>query len=191
MTHPVRSAKVRMEEMRQIIRWAILSVAISSIAACTVQPLYSVDPSTGQVEQLNIPLENPSDRNDQLVRNALLDLIGRADGSRGYDGKVTANVAVQSIFRSDAPDSVTAISNRRVVITAVLTLTNSKTGEQAAKFTGIGETFYESSRQEIANDRSQLDAEERAATEAAESLRNQLAVFLKNNPVAPDAAGKS
>ncbi|MEO1749303.1 MAG: hypothetical protein AAFR27_11930, partial [Pseudomonadota bacterium] len=170
---------MRVEEMRQILRWTLLSVGISTLAACTVQPLYSVDQTSGQIDQLNVPLENPANRDDQLVRNALLDLIGRADNSRGYSGKVTANIATQSIFRSNAPDSVTAISNRRVVVTAVLTLTNSNTGEKAAEFTGVGRTFYESSRQQFANDRSEIDAQERATIEAAESLRNQLAIFLK------------
>ncbi|MEO1702914.1 MAG: LPS assembly lipoprotein LptE [Pseudomonadota bacterium] len=177
--------------MRQIFRWAILSVAVSSLAACSVQPLYVPDQKTGQTGALAIPLENPSDRDDQLVRNALLDLIGWSDGSSGYTGEIGANVAIQSVFRSNAPDSVTAINNRRVVVTATLTITNTKTGEQAGKFTGVGRTFFESSRQQFANDRSQMDAEQRAASEAAESLRNQLAVFLGRNPVAPDLIGES
>ena len=178
---------MRVEKMRRILHWATITFAISILAACTVQPLYTVDPATGQTDQLSIPLENPSERDDQLVRNALLDLIGRSDGKNGYSGKIGASVAVQSVFRSNAPDSVTAINNRRVVVTAILTIKNTKTGEKAAKFTGIGRTFYESSRQQFANDRAQIDAEERAATEAAQSLRNQLAVFLKLNPIAPDA----
>ncbi|MEO0545223.1 MAG: LPS assembly lipoprotein LptE [Pseudomonadota bacterium] len=182
---------MRVQTMRQILRGTIASIAISALAACSVQPLYSTSPSTGEITGLSIPLENPSDRTDQLVRNALLDLIGRDEGSNGYSGAINASVRTQSVFRSDAPDSVTAIRNQRVTVTAVLVITNENSGEEAARFTGVGRTFYESSRQQFANDRSEIDAEQRAASEAAEALRNQLAVFLKQNPIAPDALDAS
>lgn len=168
--------------MRRFLPSIIVSAALLALAACSVQPLYSVDPATGDVNRLNVPIDNPGDRESQLVRNALLDLTGTADGTGPYTAKVDASSSNQTIFRSNAPDSVTAISNRRITMTATLTLSDAATGDRVAQFTGIGRTFFESSRQEFANDRSEVDANRRAAGEAAQSLRNQLAAYLKRYP---------
>lgn len=169
---------------RQAVYCALAAAGLT-MSACTVQPLYAPSPAqseagaiTNRGERIEVAFAPANTREDQLVRNALVKLVGTPAPETKFDATISASVSDRGLFASNSPDTVTDVSNQSLSVRAQLVLRDIETAETVRQFQGVGITSYERSLQQFANDRARRDAEIRASREAAEQLRAQLLAYL-------------
>jgi LPS-assembly lipoprotein len=166
-------------EPRRIILFAGLLVALGSVlAACNVRPLYGTAPdgSNLQSELAFVDVAPVEGRVGQQVRNDLLFLMhGGAQARDDYVLRLNVSHSRSSIIVrhiGGQPQGGT------ISVQAAFRLRAS--GEDETLFSGrvVRHASYERSNQRFANDRAELDAENRAAREVAEEIRMRLAAYF-------------
>ena len=152
------------------------------VTGCTVQPLHSTGGSA-TTEPTDIIIEPVDSRLEQQVRNRLIFLLNGGDAEPATARfSATLNVRARSlgllkVQRSSSESDTTAIS---LSVTGTLVLTDTSDDSEAKTFTRVARVSYDSTTQRFANSRARIDAEDRAAAELAEELRNLVLVYLKS-----------
>lgn len=152
------------------------------VAGCTVQPLHSTVGATTSAP-IDIIIEPVDTRLEQQVRNRLIFLLNGGDAEPA-SARFTATLNVRSrslgllkVQRSSSESDTTAIS---LSVTGTLVLTDTSDETVGKTFTRVARVSYDRTTQFFANSRAKIDAEDRAAVELAEELRNLVLVYLKS-----------
>ncbi len=151
-------------------------------SSCTVQPLLSQN-SISSTANIGVSIEPVETRVAQQVRNRLIFLLNGGP-SEPVDPIYTATLSVGTQARGllnvqpDPNDSDTSAVSLTLIGTLVLN--SSDEDQPGIKFDGRALASFDQSTQIFANSRAFIDAENRAAAELAEQLRNQVLAYLKN-----------
>ena len=170
---------------RTAARAALAVLSGIALAGCTVQPLYAPQPQAGTVRTAalaSVYIEPVDDRVGQELRNHLIFLMNGGAGqpaNPAYELSLNVrtrsrNAAVVQITTSDGEPTA-----RTVTVTADYRLKRADDGTEIARRRAVVSASYDVSLQEFADTRAERDAENRAATEAAEQLRALIATDLK------------
>jgi len=158
-------------------RLAGLAAATAALllAACTVQPLYAPSPTgtavTAKFSQIAI---DPVDtRVAQVVRNKLIfDLDG---GSEPTGAAYRMQLNVTSAESALGVTAIETAPSYSLTVSATYQVTSLTTGQIVLRGTSRGTASYDRITQQYANTRAEIDAETRAATQAADDIRIHLA----------------
>lgn len=168
-----------------VTRRMILLAALSGLAGCTVQPLYSSAPgatiSPAQAALASVDVKPVRSRVGQQVRNELLFLLHGSvepDRAPAYIAELAISESDSAVFSTPAPDGVTQLTSQRLTLRATLTLTDASDGTVIARQNRNAVASYEETRQQFANRRAKLDAENRAARELAAQLQAAIIASL-------------
>lgn len=175
-------------EFRRIRRTAFAATALAGAAltlqACQVQPLYyqntsTLAPQSSTREMLASVAINPvGDRVALELRNELIFMFSGGAGEPA-NPEYTMQLQVKTQASRALRDGLlNGIVSRRILATAVYTISLTATGEEIYKGTRKVTTFYDQNTQEFANNRAMRDAENRAAQELAEIIRADTASVL-------------
>jgi LPS-assembly lipoprotein len=160
--------------------WAAAPLAVAlALSACNVSPLYgpTLEGRPLAVDLAAVSIQAPDGRVEQVITNKLIfDFTGGAESTVAprYDLRVTANV-------SEAPIGTTRISvapSYSVAVAASYELTDVASQRIVARGVARGVSAYDRSNQAFANTRARRDAEDRAATSAAEDIRLRVSAAL-------------
>jgi len=156
-------------------RAAMLAVAAAfALSACTVQPLYGPTPTGEAVTTAldRIAIDQVDTRVAQEVRNRLIfELGGGQRESAAYRMKLTVTV-------SESPLGVTPVESAptySITVSATYEIRSVANDEIVLRGTSRGLASFDRISQVYANTRAKLDAENRAAAEAATDIRIRLA----------------
>lgn len=151
-------------------------------AGCTVQPLYSKNAGAVGAEA-NIAVAPVDTRLEQQVRNRLIFLLNGGE-AEPINPRFTATLDVQkqsigllNVQRSSNESDTTATS---LQVTGTLELVDAENDEIAKKFVRVVRVSFDKTTQLFANSRAEIDAENRAAAELAEELRNLVLVYVQS-----------
>lgn len=163
---------------------------LTLLAGCQVRPLYSESTGVGQ-KLANVEFSDPKTRIEQVVRNHLIFLATGGAGEAAhplYEVKLSATSTSSSILDLTNDDDTVSVQNipvaGRVSVKVTYTLTRlsdqkvlkSATREVVSQIDVPGQSF--------AKLRAIRDAENRAAREAAEFIRGEVAIVLAKEPQA-------
>ncbi len=175
-----------LKEMR-LVSAALAVIAISSLAACTVEPLNASRPesrvSSDTEEQsistilAAIAVKPVSTRPAQQVRNQLLFALNGGQLQQGGQYSVALDVRVSNYNLSIENSSLSPTSAQVAIITSYQLLDNNS-GKVVASGKRRAQSSYDRTTQSFANERAQRDAENRAAKEIAQQIRLSLAQSL-------------
>lgn len=159
---------------RAIRAFAAILMPVLILSACTVQPLYGPTP-TGMATSAaldSITIEPVDTRVAQEVRNKLLfEMGGGKQASPVYRMKLTVTV-------SESPLGVTPVETAptySITVSATYELRSLATDEIVLRGTARGVSSFDRITQVYANTRAKIDAEDRAAAQAATDIRIRLA----------------
>jgi LPS-assembly lipoprotein len=150
-----------------------------ALSACNVSPLYgpTLEGRPLAAHLAAISVQPPASRVDQVITNKLIfDFTGGAEPAvePRYDLRVTTNV-------SEAPIGTTRISvapSYSIAVAASWELTDPASQRIVARGVARGTSAYDRSNQAFANTRARRDAEDRAATSAADEIRLRISAAL-------------
>jgi len=147
-----------------------LLLALPALAACGFEPVYGTG---GNAENLrgSIIVDAPSTRNSFDLVVALEERLGRPQAPR-YGMAVTLNVTEEGLAISDTNN----ITRFNVLGTAVYTLRDLATGEQAFKGTVNTFTAYSASSQPVATLAAERDARTRLMRALADKITSDLLI---------------
>jgi len=149
--------------------------AVLFLSACTVQPLYAPAPNGAAVTTKfsEVTIDPVDTRVAQVVRNKLIFELdgGAAPTTPVYRMKLIVTSA-ESALGVTPIETAPAYS---LTVSATYEVTSLATGQIVLRGTSRGTASYDRITQEYANTRAQIDAEERAATQAADDIRIHLA----------------
>ncbi len=145
-----------------------------ALAGCTVQPLYGTAPTgltvTAALDQITIaPVDT---RVAQEIRNKLLFELG---GGRNSAPLYRMNLRVSSSESALGVTPVESAPTYSITVAATYEITSLTTGEIVLRGTSRGIASFDRTSQIYANTRAKIDAENRAATDAATDIRIRLA----------------
>lgn len=165
-------------------------VAVTALAGCQVRPLYAESTGIGQ-RLTTVGFADPKTRVDQVVRNNLVFL---ADGGAGepahplYEVTLSAKSTASSILDLTTSDSTDTVSVQntpvagRVQLDVTYTMTRISDGKVLKSATRQVVSLIDVPGQSFAKLRAIRDAENRAGREAAEFIRNEIAIVLSKEP---------
>ena len=168
---------------------ALATAALILLAGCQVRPLYSENNGVGQ-RLSTVSFGDPKNRIEQVVRNNLVFLAAGGAGdpvSPQYEVKLSAKSSASSILdlTNDDTDTV-SVRNvpvaGRVELSVTYTLTRILDSKVLKSATREIVSQIDVSGQNFAKMRSIRDAENRAAREAAEFIRSEIAIALSREP---------
>lgn len=154
-----------------------LALVLSSVAGCTVRPLYSnsnvgVSGEPVKAELASIAIKPVTSRYAQEVRNQLIFLFNGgkgqpADSTYSMDLRVTArHESAALVQRGDENEPTAGL----LTLSATYIVTDNGKGHVAASGTRQITSSYDLPRQEFAAIRAKRDAEDRAARELAQLI---------------------
>lgn len=153
--------------------------AAIALSACTVQPLYGPTP-TGEavITALDRIAIDPVDtRVAQEVRNRLLFVLGGGrQQSTQYRMKLTVTAAESALGVTPIETAPTY----SITVSATYEIRSLATDEIVLRGTSRGTASFDRITQVYANTRARLDAENRAAVQAATDIRIRLAAAAAN-----------
>lgn len=157
--------------------FAIVSVLI--LAGCQFQPLYGNRTAISQSGSglANVSVSQVNTRVAQQVRNHLIFLMhgNSSNAEKTHEARIRVSwVNKQLASIQGVRDSTSG----NVTVTASYTLVDLATGKSVADGTRQSIASYDRTGQVFANERAERDAQNRAAKEAAESLRLAIAADL-------------
>ena len=151
-------------------------------SSCTVQPLHSTN-SAATSSRAAVAINPVDTRLEQQVRNRLIFLLNGGD-AEPTETRFVATLSVKSksvgllkVQRSDDESDTTASS---LTVTGTLKLIDTDDENLSKTFVRVARVSYDKTTQYFANSRAQIDAEDRAAAELAEELRNLVLVYVKS-----------
>ncbi len=170
-----------LEATRRALFVALLIGATAALGACNVRPLYGTAPdgSNLRTDLAAVDVAPIEGRVGQKVRNELLLLLnGGAAAAPDYLVDLDVNRRDSSIIVR----RVTGQPQGRTV-TLNVRFTLREHGGDRPLYGGrvTRHASYERSNQRFANDRAEIDAENRAAREAAEEIRMRLAAYFASD----------
>jgi LPS-assembly lipoprotein len=149
------------------------------LAGCTVQPVYGSKPDGSAVGRslAGVAIDPVDSRVGQEVRNKLIFYMTGGAGETSdpqyrMQLRVTSSETKLGISRSGSAPV------HSVTVTASYTLTPVGSTEVLIRETARGTASYDRSNQNFANIRALLDAENRAAAQAADEIRLRLATSI-------------
>lgn len=160
---------------------------LAFVSGCQVRPLYSEAGGTGE-RLAAVSFSHPQSRIDQVVRNHLVFLAGGGSGETkqpAYDVKLKAKSTASSVIDDENDDNVSPTgvpAPGRVQVEVTYTLTRISDGQVLKSATREVVSQMDVSRQGFAKLRATRDAENRAAREAAEFIRAEIAIVLAREP---------
>jgi LPS-assembly lipoprotein len=161
--------------MARAIILGFLALAAAGLSACGFAPLYA---QPGVVSNLSaIDVLAPEGRTGFLIRQHLDDAFGK-NASRPAAYRMSLQLAEQRYPRGVRIDAVA--TRYEYVLTAYYTLADATSGSLAKRGRVRVELTYDSADQPYASIAAQLDAQDRAADEAAHKIQLELAVWLAN-----------
>jgi LPS-assembly lipoprotein len=149
--------------------------ATVALAACTVQPVYAPGPSGSSALAVlsHVVIDPASDRVGQVVRDKLIFALtgGGRGGNPLYQMHLTTTVSEVGLGLNRIDTAPT------YAVTVAVTYEVSKIGsnEILVRSTSRGTASYDRVNQVFANVRAKIDAENRAAAVAADTIRLRLA----------------
>lgn len=168
---------------------ALLSglAVLALLAGCQVRPLYS--DASGTAEQMaSVGFSEPETRIEQVVRNHLIFLTSGGAGeiaNPAYDVTLRASTTATSVIDDEDDDNVSPSGlpqPGRVRVIVNYTLTRVSDGKVLKSASREVVSLMDVSRQGFAKLRALRDAENRAAREAAEFIRAEIAIILARQP---------
>ncbi|WP_421725635.1 LPS assembly lipoprotein LptE [Bauldia sp.] len=160
------------------IRGLAAALVAGMLGACTVQPLYGPAAGGGTVQSTltRIAIAPVKDRVSQQVRNNVLFQLtgGKTVGDPLYRMKLTVTSREVGLGITNI-DSSPVFSVR---LAATYEVTNIASGEQLVRGTARTSASYNRSNQAFANTRAKIDAENRAAAEAAREISTRVAAAV-------------
>ncbi|RWX74563.1 hypothetical protein EPK99_24170 [Neorhizobium lilium] len=169
---------------------ACAAAALVLLAGCQVRPLYSESGGVGQ-RLTTVGFADPHNRIEQVVRNNLVFLAAGGAGEPThpeYEVKFSAKSSASNILDLTNDDNTDTVSVRnvpvagRVELSITYTLTRIRDGQVLKNATREVVSQIDVSGQSFAKLRSIRDAENRAAREAAEFVRSEIAIALSHEP---------
>ncbi|WEK51044.1 MAG: LPS assembly lipoprotein LptE [Candidatus Kaistia colombiensis] len=165
--------------MSRLVRGGLVALALGVLAAgCTVQPIYMTIANGPNVaaDLSAISVEDVSDRVGQEVRNNLI--FGFTGGGASAPPRYELTMRVTSAdarlgFERD--ETAPAYS---VTVTVAYQLKEIATGKVILRSINRGVASYDRSNQAFANQRAQIDAQNRAAQSVADDIQLRLAAAL-------------
>ncbi|MBN9024260.1 MULTISPECIES: LPS assembly lipoprotein LptE [Kaistia] len=165
--------------LTRLVRGGLAALALGVLAAgCTVQPIYMPIASGPNVaaDLSAIQVEDVSDRVGQEVRNNLI--FGFTGGGNPAPPRYELTMRVTSAdarlgFERD--ETAPAYS---VTVTVAYQLKEIATGKVILRSINRGVASYDRSNQAFANQRAQIDAQNRAAQSVADDIQLRLAAAL-------------
>jgi LPS-assembly lipoprotein len=160
--------------------WAALPLAAAlALSACNVSPLYgpTLEGSPLAADLASISVQPPTTRVEQVITNKLIfEFTGGRESAVDprYDLRVAVNV-------SEAPVGATRINvapSYSIAVAASWELTDPASQRIVARGVARGVSAYDRSNQAFANTRARRDAEDRAATAAADEIRLRISAAL-------------
>lgn len=150
------------------------------LGACGFRPLYAErgDGSSVRAELQQVHVREPATRLEQQFRNALLYDFGQIDATEReealYDLSYTLAPSTRPALVSRSGD----IRSQTYVLTVRYEL--QRRGETGAPYRGsaVSEVPYDLTDQPFANERAEIDAQDRAAEGAARQVEAQIAAYL-------------
>jgi LPS-assembly lipoprotein len=163
-------------------------IAALALSACTVQPLYGPTATNGSVATTltQITIDPINDRVGQVVRNKLIfDLTGGAGISNAI---YHMHLNVTSSETALGVTTIEAAPSYSVTVAVTYEVTRMATGEVVLHGTARAQGGYDRVNQIFANIRAKQDAEDRAATVAADQIRLLVAAAAAKGFPAPSIA---
>ena len=146
---------------------AVAIVAVTSLGACSsFKPVYG-DGGVTVAENGKFRFSPPQSRLDQIIYQNMLLTLGQSRSSTAPLVEITTSVANTDLTRSA---SIRPNDQRQAVVTATIKIT-SASGSVVFNTTRSASAAYTVDSQGLANAEAQIDAEERAARELAETVR--------------------
>lgn len=165
---------------RRSLLLGALGLGALALSGCQVSPLYgdrslATGGQSATAAALSaIVIDEPADRTTQLVRNELFFGLGSGAVAPQYRLALRAASATQILGVSGTG----AAFARTVRVTASYQLFDLGSSTPLAENTVISTASYDSVEQRFANQRAQIDAEERAARDVARVIEAQLAAVF-------------
>jgi LPS-assembly lipoprotein len=171
-SEPAFAAASRARRARGVL---VAAAALVALAGCTVQPLYGNGPSGQAVPTTisRIAIEPVGDRVSQLVRNALIFKLDGGTEPSNPTYRMALNVTSAQTALGVTP--IEAAPSYSLTVSVTYEVKSVATGQIVLRDTSHGTASYNRTMQEYANQRAQIDAENRAAAVAAEDVRLRLA----------------
>jgi len=170
------SDRGRRRPRRQLGPAAMLAaVAALWLSACTVQPVYGSKPDGGSVGQTlrAIAIDSVDDRVAQEVRNKLVFYF--TGGGEPADPLYRMRLRVSSAQTALGISREGSAPVYSMTVTVSYTVTRVGSEDIVIRETARGTASYDRSNQNFANIRARLDAENRAAAQAADEVRIRVA----------------
>ncbi|MEM5502026.1 hypothetical protein WNY59_10535 [Ahrensia kielensis] len=139
-------------------------------SGCTVKPLHS---NAGFGLTKSVSIESVNSRVAQQVRNRLIFLVNGGESqpaSPEYIARLTVSSSTAGILTARNTSNDSDNSASRVTLTGTLQLSTSD-GEIVGNYKRTAIALLDTSTQQFANTRAQIDAQDRAAVELAETFR--------------------
>ena len=158
-------------------RFIALAVMTLSLTAC-FRPMLAEQPGTTSVTTSlsDIYIDTISGRIGQKLRNQLIYFFSSPNDANttAYRLSLSASKSITSGLVQLNAD----VLARTVVINARFTLIENATGEAVHSGATFGRATFEKSNALYANERAELDAENRATDTVAEAIRTQVAAYF-------------
>lgn len=161
---------------RRVVATAAVLLMAATVSACTVQPLYGPTPSGGAVTAVlaRIAIDPVDTRVAQLVRNKLLfDLYGGAGEAVDPVYRMRLSVTAQELALGITREESAPVYS--ITVSATYEISRIDSGEIVLRATSRGTASYDRVNQVFANVRAARDAQEKAATVAADEIRIRVA----------------
>jgi LPS-assembly lipoprotein len=166
--------------------FAFAVVAALATSGCTVQPLYAPTSGAGAGKSLSTASLYFTPVNNRIgieIRNQLIFHInGGASqpADPAYEVTLSTSYSARSSLtvQSATPGADGEPTAQKVTVTANYTLKDTETGKKLSSRRAIATASYDVSQQQFANQRAELDAQNRAAASVAEQLRALIAADL-------------
>jgi LPS-assembly lipoprotein len=160
-------------------RVAVAIGAAVALSACTVQPLYGPTPAGETVTTAldRIVIDPVETRIAQEVRNRLIFTLGNASqGNAAYRMKLTVTAAESALGVTPIETAPTY----SITVAATYEVRSVASDEIVLRGTSRGLASFDRITQVYANTRARLDAENRAAVQAATDIQVRLASAAAN-----------
>jgi hypothetical protein len=152
----------------QILGFSVIALAaVPWLGACTLTPVYSG--RLAESPDLNLAFAKPATRLDQIIYQELSLRFGSSDSETAPLASVVTSVSTVALV-----NTVTANPNKTYEVTVAATLTISRrdgTNERPIVVTRQATANYQLGVQILNDNSASIEATERAAKAAAESLR--------------------
>ena len=166
-------------------RLVLVAIATLAVGGCALQPMY-VGGARGAVASglSTIDVSPIPERNGWLVRNALIDRLGRRDSTAAYRLEVTLDDDITGLgIRGDS-----AVTRERRTIRARYRLVSAATGETLLDATAGADSGIDVVSSEYATVAAEQTAAERLATVLADQIVARLALYVSRGGQPPASA---